>query len=120
MTKEKELSRELLFIYFKEYDNVKNGLKAPSNSWLKTICEFGRRFNDLFYKYYYKQGLLRNIICNFRDIDHDWLNCAIHADKVWELILKKYITLMIYHKLKIISRDIHDLKKDAKKRKKVL
>ena len=118
LTKEKMLSRDLLFIYFKEYDIVKDGLKAPSDSWLKTICEFGRSFNSAFNINCNEPGLTYNIICKYRDIDHDWLNCTTHANEIWEYILKKYVLLMVYHKLKRISKDIYNEKRAAKKRKK--
>ena len=119
LVKEKEIARDQLFIYFKEYDDVKNGLKAPSNSWLKTICEFGRIFVNIFKMYSKKQGLLNKIIYELKSIDHDWIKCASHGQTLWEDILKKYALLMLHYKLKYISSDINNSKRVAKKLKKL-
>lgn len=119
LTQDKLLSRELLFIYFKQFDNVKNGLKAPSESMLKTICLFGKSFHKLFDEHCNDMNFVANIVNKFKVYDHDWLTCTSHAEDLWEYIVRKYVLLMTYHKVKRVSLDLYDRKRAAKKCKKL-
>ena len=117
MVKEKELARDQLFLYFKEYDDVKNNLKAPSDSWLKTMREFGRIFLNLFKSYNKKPGLLNKLL---HDVNHDWIKCTSHGQMLWEYILRKYSLLMLYYKLKYMSNNLNNTQRIAKKLKKLI
>lgn len=111
---------EFLFIYFKEFDNVKNGLKTPSDSWLKTIC--GNLAGSLMI-YFTCIIIIKDycvILCLILEIliMAGW-TVPVMPMNYGSTFKKKYVTLMIYYKLKQISRDEYDPKKVAKKRKKL-
>lgn len=83
-----------MFLYFKEFESVKQGFCAPNDSCLKTIY-FGRKFNVLFDNYCYSENVSYNINYKSCKINHDWLNCDSHQKNLWKYVLKKCLINVI-------------------------
>lgn len=108
-----------LFIYFKQFENVKKGLIYPSKIFKETICKFGKIFEIIFEAGCYKKGV-RQIICNeLRSVDNSFLLCQAHSPEVWNIIIDLYSRTMLFNKLRYLTKDIQNSKKLANKIKKL-
>ena len=57
---------------------------------------------------------MHNIIQKLNSINLDWLTCASHREELWEHILKKYVAMMLFYKVKFLNKHTKDKKQAAK------
>lgn len=116
----KTLSESTMFLFFKEYDNVTTGLCYPTDQFVKTINSFGEAFAELFKSATHYIGINKYIVSQLMTSNLNFLTCDAHKTSLQEDLIKMYVSLMIYYKLKNISKLLNNNKKKSKKDEKII
>lgn len=115
----KTLSGSTMFLFFKEYDNVTKGLCYPTDQFIESINYFGESFAELFRKATHYSKISEYIVSELLNFNLNFLTCNMHKTCLQEDLVKMYVSLMIYYKLKYISNSLNNSKRNAKKIKKL-
>lgn len=115
----KDLTPETIFIYFKEFDMVKRGLNYPSLNLIETISIFGLKFQTMFTTFCYEPLILKKMTDVLINEPHDFLSCKSHSNTIWQYMVNLYLKMMIYAKVKQLSKNLPKVRNAKNKLKKL-